>query len=169
MIQSLERTGDIWKGLADTSVEAYKASAIIQIMLAKYRDPTQPQGTPDYTATLGGAGDDPAFKFSSSDMRPPREATAAASQGAASDQLIPDTASLYDRAQGGVGSANPNMALYPPGMSSTGMTADFQGQGDFLGPNNPGSPFSMFTTFDGTGADLTGNIDWVRIPQLVKV
>lgn len=43
MVSILDAICDIWKGLADTSVEAYKASKVLEIMLDKIKDPDVPK------------------------------------------------------------------------------------------------------------------------------
>lgn len=157
MIQSLGAAKDIWEGLRDTSMDAFKAFNIAKIMLAKINSSSATdfpgessaglqQGTvpmrTDLFADMAGA-----------DMQP--EHSAAMTLGMmSSGGLTPNTATAFGSAiQSPGGTAYPAMDLSVPPNERTGMTPDFSGD---LGLN-PGSPFSsMFN-----GVDMGQNFDWV--------
>jgi hypothetical protein len=63
MIEAVQTAGNIWRELAHTSMVAFKAAKVIDIMLAKIQDPTKPEPssassqtemtTPSLSASLG--------------------------------------------------------------------------------------------------------------------
>lgn len=149
MISTLENARGIWKKLADTSMEAFKASKVIDIMLDKIRTPPQsnkasPEGNNVMTPNLDfGLNMDQAPSF---------------------PQSLLSTAGMTDFPQ----DANPFAA------TSTGpfVGMDFglpplSGQ-DFpmngMNTSGPMSPLSMFTSV-GNGpnaeAEFAANFDWV--------
>lgn len=150
MISTLEDAAIIWKSLADGSMEAFKASKTIEIMLQKIQNPSKDLNGPSTTQS------DPL-------------STAAANSG-----LDPALASL------GAGTISPEgLSDFSTGLSPFNNTnssafmgmefslpapnlADFAGDGmNFMGAQ---SPLSMFTNIGGNtgaGPDLTTNFDWV--------
>ncbi|KZL70176.1 fungal specific transcription factor domain-containing protein [Colletotrichum tofieldiae] len=147
MTSSLERTKDIWAGLADGSIEAYKASKILEIMLQKIKSPIAEE-----EAFKGDSF--PSFD-SSPEMEP--EHNAAMTLGMLSGGMTPNTAAAIEsslQASNNFGGGMDFGVSLP--MTGMGMTPNFQG--DF-GVNNAGSPFSMFTNFEA-GADFPANFDW---------
>jgi len=163
MVSCLEKTRDIWEGLADGSVEAFKAFNILRIVLGKIK---QPSSSPTLSPP-----DDPAAAASSllktnmfssepsADMQP--EHSAAMTLGMLSGGMTPNTAALFGTVHSPGGTAYPAI---DPALSGAGDTTglsppDFQS--DLLaGFNTAGSPLSMFNTM-GDSMDFTSNFDWV--------
>ncbi|KAM0332229.1 hypothetical protein ACHAQA_002505 [Verticillium albo-atrum] len=144
MLGNLELTRDVWKGLADTSIEAFKAYKVLNIMLEKIRSPEPaapfPEGTDPFSA------DDPA-----QDMHP--EHSAAVTLGMLSGGMTPNTAAVLatmQPEQGTFGDVDYGMT------GGTGMTPNFPQDIDM---NVPQSPFSMFGNLEA-GGDLMANFDW---------
>ncbi|KAJ4196436.1 hypothetical protein NW755_001222 [Fusarium falciforme] len=151
MIGSLETAKDIWKTLADTSMEAFKASKIIEIMLAKIKDPStcgteqpimQSEPMAGLTASIGA------------------DTSPAIAPGLISPNTLPDFNTGINPF------STPNQAPFM-GMDF-GMTApegiDFQTDG--FGAAAPASPFSSMFANMGTGQttsgiDMAANFDWV--------
>ncbi|KAJ0163881.1 putative transcriptional regulatory protein C1F7.11c [Colletotrichum tanaceti] len=152
MTRSLELTKDIWAGLADGSMEAYKASKILEIMLQKIKSPNADVETSKGGG--GGGGSLPSFD-GSPEMEP--EHNAAMTLGMLSGGMTPNTAAAIEsslQASNNFGGGMDFGISLP--MTGTGMTPNFQG--DF-GMNNAGSPFSMFNNLEA-GADFPANFDW---------
>ncbi|OLN88734.1 putative transcriptional regulatory protein C1F7.11c 1 [Colletotrichum chlorophyti] len=146
MITNLELTRNIWKGLADGSIEAYKASKVLDIMMEKIKSPD--------------AGQEP-FKtemFASFDSGPEMqpEHNAAMTLGMLSGGMTPNTAAAIENSMQGVSNfGGMDFGVSLP-MTGTGMTPNYSGD---LNMNNAGSPFSMFTNLEA-GADFPANFDW---------
>jgi hypothetical protein len=160
MVSSLETTRDIWMGLADTSVEAWKASKVLDIMLDKIKCPASPIGD-NKSTDPAPVKSDLFSNFGSSDLQP--EHSAAMTLGMLSGSMSPNTASAFNSLSGS-GSTPFSSLEFGLGAGSglVGMGPEFQGA-DAFAANNAGSPFSMFGNL-GTGADLSGAIDWVNSP-----
>lgn len=149
MIGSLQEAREIWNTLADTSMEAFKAGKIIDIMLEKIRNPmpnpeTQPvsrtESMSDLTTSAG------------------LDTSPTLGQGLTS----PESLTQF----------NPGANPFTPSTSSGFMGMDFglgasdgmNLQTDGFGAAGPASPFSMFTNMNSstnTGIDFNTNFDWV--------
>ncbi|KAL7930832.1 fungal-specific transcription factor domain-containing protein [Trichoderma chlorosporum] len=154
MINALETAKGIWADLAHTSMEAFKASKVIEIMMEKIRMPcgdamdsnsgqVPPSRTDSLSASIVGTG-------SSLDQTP-------ASLGLASPLGIP-----------GLGGQDPfsqSTAFMGMDFGLRGTNAAEFPQFDALGSGTGtgASPLSMFTNLGATGGagDLS-NFDWVR-------
>ena len=154
MIGALEDATMIWKSLVDSSMEAFKASKVIEIMLEKIKDPAQsvngsmPLRT-DSISTLGS-------NFGM-DQAP--------GMGAGTGMMSAD----------GFGNFDLGMSPFSNNNSSAFMGMEFSlppaNMGDMQtdGYNATGaaSPLSMFTNLggnSGTAAEMTAaNFDWVSI------
>lgn len=161
MISALELAGGIWSSLADTSMEAFKASKIIEIMLLKIKSPTQDDDNltdlMQAETTLGGnvtGFTSPDTMFRTMVSPPP---------------AMPDF--------GATGGTNPfpthdSSAFMgmDPGLTSSGAV-DFTG--DTFIPPGPGalSPFSMLTSSNGGSASMSelNNFDWVSAASQILV
>jgi len=153
----LNTTRDIWKGLAEssnTSMEAVKASNILDIMLNKITKPStgNPTNSQQQDAAAN-AGADP-FRGTRMNDEMQSEHSAAVTLGMLSGgvTMTPGSTSAVD-------------AMIPPvfdfalGSSGSGMTPDFTG--DMLsGDQGPASPFSMFNSMGSSSMDFTSNFDW---------
>jgi hypothetical protein len=170
MINSLDLTTEIWKGLADVSVEAFKASKVLEIMLTKIKSSNSPSasdGSPDVAMRNGvfGANDSPELRS---------EHSAAMGLGMLSNGAMPLTAAAFHLARTPVGSAYSGVDLTRPrqdsGMgasittststgSGTGVSSDFSGA--VLGYDGGQSPLSMFGNMASGNMDYAANLDWV--------
>ncbi|KAM0509389.1 hypothetical protein ACHAO3_007093 [Verticillium nonalfalfae] len=146
MIGNLELTRDVWKGLADTSIEAFKASKVLEIMLEKIRSPEPSEPIPESTGPFAEAD-------TSQDMHP--EHSAAVTLGMLSGGMTPNTAAVLASMQ--QADSQTTFGDVDFGMSGgTGMTPNFPQDIDM---NVPQSPFSMFGNLEA-GGDLMANFDW---------
>lgn len=155
MVSTLEDAAIIWKSLADGSMEAFKASKTVDIMLQKLQNPATNSNEPSST-------------------RNDSLSTLATSTG-----LDPSLASL------GAGTISPEglndfstgLSPFTNTNSSAFMGMEFSlpapNLGDFaadgMNPMGAPSPLSMFTNIgasSGTAPDLTTNFDWVCFPLL---
>lgn len=145
MIGMLEITRDVWRGLADTSVEVNKAAKVLDIVLAKIRSPDP----------SGDIKTEPMMGFESNDEMQP-EHSAAMTLGMLSSGLTPNTTAMLNHMQT---SNSINFGDVDFNMSGgTGMTPNFPLDLDMNGAQ---SPFSMFANSAG-GGDIGSNFDWVR-------
>ena len=167
MISSLELTRDIWKGLADGSMEAVKASNILDIMLQKIKSPTSsslsnpmPAKQPEVPIKVGMFGFD-----GSSPMQPEHSAAVTLGMLSGGAGAAPNAAAPFDTVQSPGGTSYPPLDIMDLATSGsgagagTGMTPDFSGEG--LGGAGAASPFSMFNSMAGNNVDFGGNFDWV--------
>lgn len=162
MVENLELTMNIWKGLADGSMEATKASQILEIMLQKINQPrTEPAG-PGSSAIQMRA--DVFANGPGPELHP--DHSAAVTLGMLSGGMSPNTAAAFNSIQSPGGTSYPmdlGSILSPPVTNAgppSGMP-DFSGV--MYGLPNPGSPLSnMFGGADTGTMDLTAtNFDWV--------
>ncbi|KAK8097149.1 hypothetical protein PG999_013093 [Apiospora kogelbergensis] len=141
MLGLLEEIRDIWKAMKESSVEAYKASNILDIMIEKIKNPA-----PAATLPAAHAKTDHFRGFESAELQP--EHSAAMTLGLLSTGLTPNYQS-------------PGGTTYPPleTATGTGLTPDFSG--DVMGGFNSGStPFSMFTNLGSADMNIDENFDW---------
>ncbi|KEY71623.1 hypothetical protein S7711_08091 [Stachybotrys chartarum IBT 7711] len=149
MVKLLEGCCDIWKSQADTSMEAFKASKIIEIMLQKIQTPL-----PSTSTTSAGSRTDSLSTMPSSFGVDP-SSTMTQPPDASSSFLNTQSTGLSPF-------TNPNNpAFLDLGGLTPSMGTDIPMDG--LGAPGAASPFSMFTNMSsgmGTGSDLTANFDW---------
>ncbi|KAK0383321.1 hypothetical protein NLU13_9234 [Sarocladium strictum] len=146
MIGKLEHTKSIWATLEDTSMEAFKAHKVLEIMLQKIKDPAlnlvSMDSVPEPMADLAPGSMDPTMSMPSNMMSP----------GA-----FPEFSSGLD----------PFAAVNP----SSFMGMDFNGMGPSITPTfsnegypQPGapSPMTMFSMagMGGQVPDVGSNFDW---------
>jgi hypothetical protein len=154
MLDTLESTLEIWRGLSDTSIEAFKAYKVLDLMLEKIKQPGNPS---ELNQASAPQKDMPfASPYDTSEMRP--EHSAAMTLGMLSGSMSPDGGSMVNS----LPRPNPNDFMgmdLGMGMGG-GMTPDFPI--DPLSLNNVGSPLSMFSNLGGQDS-LSGDFDWVSI------
>lgn len=149
MMQALEQSQLIWKGSVDSSIEAYKAAQILDIILAKIKvSKSKPADTPATTAEAFAQFDD-------ENLRP--EHSAAMTLGMLSGGLTPNTAAIFNNAAqspGGTRYSNIDMNM----GSSTGLTPNFPMDNTNLFAQS----FSVFgNAGTGTGImDVPASLDW---------
>ena len=151
MIATLESVVTIWEGLADRSMEAYKAHTTLQVMLSKIRIhySTQQSFSPAAQAYPATAMQD------DTDVGP--EHSAAMTLGMLSTgALTPGASNMFDPGR--------YPSFDPSQQGSTGLTPNYSGTAD-SGPVNAPSPFTNM--FGGGAMGLQGldmpstDIDWV--------
>lgn len=151
MISALEEAQSIWKTIADTSMEAFKASKILEIMMLKIKDPTQSPGD----TSSRSQSESMATMATNMGMDP--------SPAMSQDMLSPNALPGFDA---GINPFSPSNSSAFMGMDfglSAGMGAEFQP--DAFGATGAASPFSMFGNAaggPGNPVDITANFDWVR-------
>jgi hypothetical protein len=167
MIRTLEVTQGIWAGLRDSSMEAMKASNILELMLERIKKP-QPPAPPSTVAPGDVGGLRSANLFDSADHLQP-EHSAAMTLGMLSGGVSPNTAAAA-AAFGGAGIQSSGGSAYPNPMD-LGLGGEQTSLPDFTSGifgvgANPASPFS--TMFGALGGEVSapmefagGNFDWV--------
>ncbi|TQV95967.1 C6 transcription factor [Cordyceps javanica] len=159
MVSSLRQAGVIWSSLADTSMEAFKASKILEIMMDKIQTPVSSSentpesrndsismGVPSFTFDMDALSSDPQSVLSSAGLG---DLSSPESNNAFSGPL--DTAPFIGM---DFGLPPVNMDMSMDGLNPTNTTG------------GPMSPLSMFTTVgnglgaDGGAADFAANFDW---------
>jgi hypothetical protein len=166
MIDSLELTRDIWKGLADISMEAVKASNIIEVMLAKIKSsggadaPTNPLERPVGAASLG-----PGIP-----AELPPEHSAAMTLGMLYGGATSRPSAAFGQTSMGMTYGVPNLGSdaanagsnpsIGPGIRSA-TAPEFSNP--MLGFDGVQSPLSMFDNMASSNINLMGDFDWVRM------
>jgi hypothetical protein len=167
MIRTLEVTQSIWAGLADGSMEATKASNILDIMLERIKKPQPPAA--EASSPTGQVPMRTDLFTSTAELQP--EHSAAMTLGMLSGNVSPNTAAAFGSIQSPGGSAYPNpmdLGIPSSAVEPTSGLPDFSasifGMGGLGG--NPGSPFS--TMFGALAAEpnpmefvSSSNFDWV--------
>jgi hypothetical protein len=164
MVQALETSLQIWKESAEASMEAYKASNILEIMLQKLKCP-KGQSTDGTTTAEVFA------QFDEENLKP--EHSAAMTLGMLSGGLSPNTAAMFNnsvaQSPGGTRYGNIDMNMGDSSVS-TGLTPNFQmdPSNPFASMNNPASPFSVFGNPGASAGmmDAPANLDWVSVHYL---
>ncbi|KAB5522818.1 fungal-specific transcription factor domain-containing protein [Coniochaeta sp. 2T2.1] len=181
MISTLDVTQRIWSGMAEDSMEAMKASNILEIMLERIKNPP-PMGTPLPLPTSTDPNLRSANLFDNPNLQP--EHSAAMTLGMLSGGVSPNSAAAA--AAFGAGIQSPGGTTYPnpmdlglggQGGGEQGGMPDFGSAGLFGGvPGNPASPFStMFGALAGGPGEVGGGgvpdfggggFDWVSLLSL---
>ncbi|KAI9798437.1 MAG: hypothetical protein M1833_004831 [Piccolia ochrophora] len=168
MVQALEQSKAIWSELRDQSMEAYKASELLTVMLEKvkraYPESGAGVGNPNISASMPysagprGTDDNASSSFNNDETKP--EHSAAMTLGMlSSGGVIPSAATTFDKTFGSLppeGDQNPNIAM----TEASGLTPNFaaeSGVGDV--GNAGGSPFSLFGNATSM-TDLPSHLDW---------
>lgn len=156
MVQALETSQRIWKESQETSMEAYKASNIIGVMLEKVRYKAKPADEPTTSEVFA--------QFDDANLKP--EHSAAMTLGMLSGGLSPNSAAIFNSAlqsPRGTNYANFDMSM-GDSSGSTGLTPNYTGDvaNQFGTINNVASPFSVFgNAGSGNGMmDVPANLDW---------
>ncbi|KAL2145000.1 hypothetical protein VTI28DRAFT_8229 [Corynascus sepedonium] len=166
MIDRLELTRDIWKELADTSIEALKASNVIEIMLAKIKSLGGADGPVSPTAMSPGSGR--LRNGNSGDLLPGLEAM---TRGMPPGELTPGMSTTFTGAQMSedYGNLDLDLSTANPGhgaQTGSGTSIDMGSatapdfSNPMLGLNGVQSPLTMFDTMTGNNLDIPANFDW---------
>ncbi|KAH8657045.1 fungal-specific transcription factor domain-containing protein [Tricladium varicosporioides] len=152
MLKALETSLSIWNESRDTSMEAYKASQVLGIMLEKLKCPSK-QADPPTTAEA----------FAQFDEAKP-EHSAAMTLGMLSGGLTPNSAAMFGSMSQSPGGTNYGaMDLRMTDTTGTGLTPYAQNDTNpFANMNSVASPFSVFNNPGGGTAmmDMPANLDW---------
>lgn len=164
MIRRLEMTRDVWKGLTENSMEAVKASAVLELMLQNIvKGQPQPQDVPAPAQQQDQMPNaNPFANVESTQLQAP-EHSAAMTLGMLSGGMSPNTAAVFNSVQSPGGTAYPaaDLGFSLPPTTGTGLSPDYSA--DVLGMESAASPFAMFNNL-GDNMDLTTtNFDWVSI------
>ncbi|KAF4976537.1 hypothetical protein FZEAL_6809 [Fusarium zealandicum] len=157
MIGSLDSAKEIWKTLADTSMEAFKATKVIDIMLEKIRDPTGVANQPNVQAEPM-----PGLESNLQTYLAPIMGS-----GLVSPHSLPD----FNPNINPFSTPNPAPFMAMDFSASAPEGVDFQTEG-FAGAG-PTSPFSSMFTNMGTGAntgvDMSANFDWNAFENYTQI
>lgn len=166
MIKSLEVTRDIWKGLADESMDALKAFKVLEIMLDKINGIPSPE-CPSSATEIPTTENMAKFSNPEREMRP--EHSAAMTLGMLSSGIDAGPVSATNAAQSfdGSGYSLLNMNVSPDPVTSAtsswgmGLTPDYPS--DTMAGIGDTSPFSSLfgTGMENSTLDFTTNFDWV--------
>ncbi|SPO00932.1 related to transcription activator protein acu-15 [Cephalotrichum gorgonifer] len=149
MMRSLEVTGDIWQEMAGTSVDAYKASIVLKLMLDSVRNA---KATDAGLATPDGAPSHDLSCPRAPEMRP--EQSAAVGLGMLAGSISPDSPGTLSN------KLPPLSHMNLPGSVSVDPAIPPDMQFDPFGMNRVQSPMSMFAQLGGNGSEIMSNIDW---------
>ncbi|PQE33080.1 fungal specific transcription factor domain-containing protein [Rutstroemia sp. NJR-2017a WRK4] len=157
MLQALETSQKIWSETVENSMEAFKATKTLNIILEKLKASKAPASTSEATTTAEAFA-----RFDDENLKP--EHSAAMTLGMLSGGLSPNSAAIFN-AMGQSPSRFGNMDLGMGDSSGgTGLTPNFpmDNTNPFAGMNAAASPFSMFGnagTVPGM-AEMPANLDW---------
>ncbi|RDW95299.1 hypothetical protein BP5796_01062 [Coleophoma crateriformis] len=158
MLKALETSQEIWKGSSETSMEAFKASRILGIMLEKLNNARQArQDGPTTSAEVFA-------QFDEENLKP--EHSAAMTLGMLSGGLSPNSAAVFNnlgQSPGGTRYGNLDMTMNDA-SGSTGLTPNYglDSTNPFSNFNSVASPFSIFNNAEsGQGMmDMPANLNW---------
>lgn len=169
MISSLELTRDVWKQLADISIEAVKASNTLEIMLAKIKSSGGADGPTSPTESLLSSG----FSGARSSTDLGSEHSAAMTLGMLSGAAMAGPSATFGNPQASLGARfgpSPGTANHGAGASTGGLGTTSMGMGSAPAPEIPNlmlgfeggqSPLSMFDNMASNNIDFSSNFDWV--------
>ncbi|KAI9743501.1 MAG: hypothetical protein M1818_002814 [Claussenomyces sp. TS43310] len=161
MYDALEMSKSIWVESQETSMEAYKASSTLTIMLEKLR----------YSRPKGPSSNEPqapAEAFATYDDTSQPEHSAAMTLGMlSSGGMTPNTASMFAPGPGLINNnigmmkyGNVDMTMSDSGMH-TGLTPNYPADGAMQGSTGGvQSPFSQVFGNMGSMMDMPSNFDW---------
>jgi hypothetical protein len=166
MVDAMETAVNIWEGLKDHSMEAYKAHTTLSVMLnqlKKDRPSRHPQMNGFQAATSAYPAPSP---MDESNVAP--EHSAAMTLGMLSTGgMAPNSANMFDQRYP---TSMANLLNDPVPQPSTGLTPNYNGATSGTGPENAPSPFSNLfgaNLFQNLDLPPTDNLNWVRVSNLV--
>jgi hypothetical protein len=166
MFHALEKSAEIWKECIDTSIEAYKASNVLGVILEKLRR----QGFGQSTTTMEPRATKESFSSFDDDLQPERSAAMTLGM-LSSGGLTPNSTALfsnslpltpgainkYTNVEMNLGDTTTGLGLTP----NFGMSINFPGTVDStLGSFS--QVLGNMSTGSGMG-DFSQNLDWVKI------
>ncbi|KAL3421339.1 C6 transcription factor [Phlyctema vagabunda] len=160
MLRALETSLSIWTESAEASMEAYKASKVLGIMLEKLRNARKAKQEAPTSAEAFA-------QFDEANLKP--EHSAAMTLGMLSGGLSPNSAAMFSnmgqsQSPGGTQYNNLDMSM-GESSGSTGLTPNYSM--DSVNPfanmsTSMASPFSIFNNVDSAPAmmDMPANLNW---------
>ncbi|KAK4197733.1 fungal-specific transcription factor domain-containing protein [Triangularia verruculosa] len=159
MIRSLEQTIEIWKGLVDISIEAVKASNVLDVMLAKIKSSVRPDNRgaspPEVVMRT-----DPFGPVDLEVSQPEHSAAMTLGMLSSGNPLSGNLASAFNTVQspGGTTYSALDLGLKPDSLDTgAGAASDFANASLLDGAQ---SPLSMFNSMAHSGMDFGSNFDW---------
>lgn len=155
MLETLQVSQEIWKSSSDKSMEAFKASGILQVVLDKLSlsKATQATDPPQSTAEAFAQFDD-------ENLRP--EHSAAMTLGMLSGGLTPNSAAMFNAMAQSPGGTRYNMDMNMADSTAggSGLTPNYSSM-DTSGAFGIPSPFGGFGSGNAGVMDGAANLDWV--------
>ena len=159
MVRALEVSNDIWKETKDQSMEAFKASEVLTVILNKMKYSRnqaagRTQQNPFPFPGLSNGTDVQTFGLPGEEKP---EHSAAMTLGMLSNGgMTPNSASMFNGAFPSIGGVNSTMG----DMQSSGLTPGYSTDQGTNGITSAPSPLSFFGNGNLTG-DMPPNLDWV--------
>ncbi|KAF7945277.1 hypothetical protein EAE96_010055 [Botrytis aclada] len=157
MLKAVETSQSIWSETVEESMESFKASKTLNIILDKLKASRNPAANASATPM---STTDAFSQFDDENLKP--EQSAAMTLGMLSGGLSPNSAAMFNSM--GQSSGYTNMDLNMDGSGGTGLTPYplDNNLNPFANMNAGSSPFSMFgNTGNAPGVmDLPANLDW---------
>lgn len=159
MIQKLEHTKSIWVTMADTSMEAFKAHKVLEIMLQKINDPADVKV--DVKAPINSAPE-PMADLAVGSMDPTMSMPA--------NMMSPGAMPEFNGGMDPFAAINPSSFM---GMDFNGIgpstNSSFSGEG--YPPQGAPSPMTMFSMggMNGQAPDVGQNFDWTMFENYTQM
>lgn len=166
MIQALEVSQRIWAELRDQSIEAYKASEILKLMLderkTKYRQKPSRHPYPSFAFSNGFNDTSRTANYTTQEEEKPEHSAAMTLGMLSTGGISPNTTNLFSSSfmNAPLPSSSTTMSEAPTSGPSPNYTTD-QSTGPV--PSAP-SPFSFLGSGPGIMDVSTANLDWVSFP-----
>lgn len=164
MVSSLQQAGVIWSSLADTSMEAFKAAKILEIMMTKIKTPvSSSENTPESRNDSVSMGVPP-FTFDMDALSTDPQSVLSSAAGLSG--ISPASTNVFSGSHDAGPFVGMDFGLPPMNMD---MSMDGLNPLGGAGGTGPMSPLSMFTTVgsdlttDAGAAEFAANFDWVSI------
>ncbi|KAJ5688326.1 hypothetical protein N7536_010945 [Penicillium majusculum] len=149
MLSNLEMTKDLWKGLADGSIEALQASKVLEIMLEKIKSPASTPETAEETRSAGNSH----LSGVNTSLTEPLDHATAMMPGPPPTGMMASTAENHGTQTSG---ALDNM-YFSSNLPDSNMIPNFTEAHEDL--NMMGSSLQMFPNL--MADDFAENFDWV--------
>ena len=162
IIQALEISQRIWAELRDQSIEAYKASEILKLMLdereTKYRQKSSRQVYPSFAFSNGSSDTHRTVKYNPQEEEKPEHSAAMTLGMLSTGGVSPNTTNLFNSSfmNAPLPASVATMGEIPTSGLTPNYTAD---QSTGPAPSAP-SPFSFLGNGTGIMDVSPGNLDW---------
>jgi Fungal specific transcription factor domain len=170
LLRSLEESRDVWAGLRDESIEAYKASEILTVLISQLKAPTGPAHGNNDQQQYGGPNRNGIHGQVDEKQNAAMTLGLLSSGGKSPNVGISNQQTTqHQRAPGNIfDNSNSIEALLQP----TGTSSSFSGASIFDPPNTTNAPIPFFGMFGAASVPDDGggmNIDWVGglLPKVI--